>query len=98
MSTCFRSLRTIPKRRNADTRHSFASQAAPERVENFRGAAWRYGPDAGRADQESGSYMISRTSWAHRQATAILAAHASASSREGTSMIENPPRTALVSG
>src|SRR6478609_1124308 len=42
--------------------------------------------------------MISRTSWAHRQATANLAAHASASWREGTSMIEIPPMTALVSG
>src|SRR3712207_9099547 len=65
---------------------------------NVRGVAWRHGPDAGASDQESGPYMISRTSWAHRQATAILAAHASASSREGTSMIENPPMTALVSG
>src|SRR3712207_1364033 len=65
---------------------------------NVRGVAWRHGPDAGASDQESGSYMISRTSCAHRQAAAILAAHASASSREGTSMIENPPMTALVSG
>jgi hypothetical protein len=49
-------------------------------------------------DQTFGSYPISRTSWAHRQATAILAAHANAYSREGTSMIEKPPITALVSG
>ena len=42
--------------------------------------------------------MISRTSWAHRQATAIFAAHWSASCREGTSRIEKPPTTALVSG
>jgi hypothetical protein len=42
-------------------------------------------------DQTSGSGMISRTSCAHRQATAILAAHASASSRERTSTTENPP-------
>ncbi len=48
--------------------------------------------------QTVGSGMISRTSCAHRQATAILAAHSSASSREGTSTIENPPMTALVSG
>src|SRR2546426_6881947 len=34
---------------------------------------------------------ISRTSCAQRQATAILAAHCSASSREGTSMSVNPP-------
>ena len=48
--------------------------------------------------QDSGSYPISRTSCAHRQDSAILAAQASASSREATSMIEKPPTTALVSG
>ena len=42
-------------------------------------------------DQTFGSGMSSRTSCAHRQATAILAAHASASSREGASMTESPP-------
>ena len=42
--------------------------------------------------------MISRTSCAHRQPRAMRAAHSSASSREGTSMIENPPMTAFVSG
>ena len=35
--------------------------------------------------------MSSRTSCAQRQATAILTAQRSASSRAGTSMIENPP-------
>src|SRR5437763_15497578 len=40
----------------------------------------------------------SRTSCAQRQATAILAAHSSASSREGTSTTENPPMYALLSG
>jgi len=44
-------------------------------------------------DQTFGSGMISRTSCAHRQATAILAAHSSASSRDGTSTTENPPMT-----
>src|SRR6266571_8292559 len=39
----------------------------------------------------SGSAPISRTSCAQRQATAILAAHCSASSREGTSTSVNPP-------
>jgi hypothetical protein len=42
--------------------------------------------------------MISRTSCAHRQALAVLAAHCSASSREGTSTTQNPPTTSLVSG
>src|SRR5688500_17045956 len=41
--------------------------------------------------------MISRTSCAQRHQTAIRAAHATASSRQETSMIENPPTTALVS-
>jgi hypothetical protein len=40
----------------------------------------------------------SRTSCAQRQATAILPAHSSASSREGTSTTENPPMYALLSG
>jgi hypothetical protein len=48
--------------------------------------------------QDSGSSPISRTSWAQRQASAILAAQASASSREETSRTENPPTTAFVSG
>jgi hypothetical protein len=48
--------------------------------------------------QTSGSNMISQTSCAQRQATANLAAHSKASSREGTSTIANPPTTALVSG
>src|SRR3984957_17580286 len=39
----------------------------------------------------SGSDPIARTSCAQRQATAILAAHCSASSREGTSTSVNPP-------
>jgi hypothetical protein len=38
----------------------------------------------------SGSAPISRTSCAQRQATAILAAHSSASSREGTSTSVTP--------
>src|SRR5215831_3192998 len=46
----------------------------------------------------SGSGKISRTSCAQRHATAILAAHSSASSREGTSTIASPPMTSLVSG
>jgi hypothetical protein len=45
-----------------------------------------------------GSGMSSRTSCAQRQAAAILAAHASASSRVATSTTENPPTTSLVSG
>ena len=40
----------------------------------------------------------SRTSCAQRQATAILPAHSSACSREGTSTTENPPIYALLSG
>src|SRR6266508_4973839 len=40
----------------------------------------------------------SRTSCAQRQATAVLPAHSSASSREGTSTTENPPMYALLSG
>src|SRR5665647_224750 len=43
-------------------------------------------------DQTVGSGRSSRTSCAQRQATAILAAHFSASSCEGTSTIANPPR------
>ncbi len=39
-----------------------------------------------------------RTSCAQRQATAILAAHFSASSCEGTSTTANPPRCSLLSG
>ena len=39
----------------------------------------------------SESQPTARTSCAHRQAAAILAAHASASSREGTSMTVRPP-------
>ena len=42
--------------------------------------------------------MISRTSCAQRQLLAIRSAQTIASSRSGTSMIENPPTTALVSG
>lgn len=42
--------------------------------------------------------MISRISCEHRQATAIWADLASASSRERTSMIENLPMTVLESG
>jgi hypothetical protein len=42
--------------------------------------------------------MISRTSWAHRQARAKRAAQSTASARDDTSMIANPPITALVSG
>jgi hypothetical protein len=44
-----------------------------------------------RIASSSGSCPISRTSCAHRQATAILAAHSSASSHEGTSTSVNPP-------
>src|SRR6266550_4517504 len=53
-----------------------------------------------RLDQLStaGSGMNARTSCAQRQATAILAAHASAASREGTSMIVSPPMYALFLG
>src|SRR3954451_10823823 len=45
------------------------------------------------ADQfpTAGSGMNSRTSCAQRQATAVLAAHSSASSREGASATQNPP-------
>ena len=49
-------------------------------------------------DQAVGSGRSSRTSCAQRHATAILAAHSSASSRDGTSTTANPPRTSLVSG
>jgi hypothetical protein len=41
--------------------------------------------------------MIWRTSCAQRHAAAILAAQACASSREETSIIENPPITGFVS-
>ena len=49
-------------------------------------------------DQAVGSSMSSNTCCAHRQATAILAAHSSASSREPTSTIANPPICPLLSG
>src|SRR6516225_3074641 len=49
-------------------------------------------------DQTVGSGRSSRTSCAQRHTTAILAAHFSASSREGTSTTANPPMTSLVSG
>src|SRR5688500_14457381 len=49
-------------------------------------------------NQAVGSGRSSRTSCAQRHATAILAAHSSASSREGTSTTANPPMTSLVSG
>ena len=49
-------------------------------------------------DQTVGSGRSSRTSCEQRQATAILAAHSSASSREDTSTTANPPMTSLVSG
>ncbi len=39
----------------------------------------------GAATQPAGSYWNARTSCAHRQATAIFAAHSSAASREGNS-------------
>ena len=39
----------------------------------------------------AGSGMNARTSCAQRQAAAVLAAHSSASSREGTSTTQNPP-------
>ena len=42
--------------------------------------------------------MISRTSCAQRQATPNLAAHFSAAACDGTSIITNPPMTALISG
>src|SRR5207249_1440154 len=45
----------------------------------------------------AGSGANSRTSCAQRQAAAILAAHCSASSREGTSMIVTPAMYALLS-
>ena len=48
--------------------------------------------------QDSASNMISRTSCAHRHARAIRAAHINASSREDTSIMENPPSTAFFSG
>jgi len=44
-------------------------------------------------DQAAGSGRSSRTSCAQRHATAILAAHCSACSREGTSTTANPPMT-----
>ena len=49
-------------------------------------------------DQTSGSNMISRTSWAQRQAAANLVAHSSPSSREATSTMAKPPMTAFDSG
>src|SRR5690242_2481043 len=49
-------------------------------------------------DQTIASGRSSRTSCAQRHATAILAAHSSASSRECTSTTANPPMTSLVSG
>src|SRR5712692_5887814 len=58
-------------------------QAQPGR--HRRLSAWRS------IASSSGSAPISRTSCAQRQATAILAAHCSASSREGTSTSVNPP-------
>ena len=54
--------------------------------------------DKFRSDHDSGSNMISRTSCAHRHPRANRPAQTSASSREGTSMMENPPMTAFVSG
>jgi hypothetical protein len=39
----------------------------------------------------AGSGMNSSTPWAQRQAVAVLAAHSSASSREGTSTTQKPP-------
>ena len=47
---------------------------------------------------DGGIGQTSRTSCEQRQATAILAAHSSASSREATSTTANPPMTSLVSG
>jgi hypothetical protein len=58
-------------------------QARPGR--HRRLSAWRS------IASSSGSAPISRTSCAQRQATAILAAHCSASWREGTSTSVNPP-------
>ena len=58
-------------------------QAQPGR--HHRLSAWRS------IASSPGSAPISRTSCAQRQATAILAAHCSASSREGTSTSVNPP-------
>src|SRR4051812_38537488 len=55
-------------------------------------------PERSARPQDSGSYIISRTSCAHRQLLAMRAAHANASSRVGTSIAENPPTTAFVSG
>ncbi|MFI0509459.1 hypothetical protein ACH3Y9_08150 [Streptomyces sp. WSLK1-5] len=48
------------------------------------------------ADQTGRVGMISLTSCTQRHATAISAAHSSMSSREGTSVIENPLRTDSV--
>ena len=58
-------------------------QAQPGR--HRRLSAWRS------IASSSGSAPIARTSCAQRQAAAILAAHRSASSREGTSRSVNPP-------
>src|SRR5688500_15805322 len=55
-------------------------------------------PLADGLDQSVEPDTNSRTSCAQRQATAILPAHSSASSREGTSTTENPPMYALLSG
>src|SRR5829696_4994092 len=55
-------------------------------------------PLADRLDEGVEPGTNSRTSCAQRQATAILPAHSSASSREGTSTTENPPMYALLSG
>jgi hypothetical protein len=57
-----------------------------------------HSPAVALCPQDSGSNMISRTSCAHRQLSAIRAAQANASSWVGTSMIEKPPTTAFVSG
>src|SRR5258708_18945964 len=70
-------------------RRAFASRVVLLGVVGMNGLRWVF-------DQTLGSGMNSRTSCAQRQATAILAAHCSASSREGTSMIVTPAMYALL--
>ena len=77
---------------------AFRSRLTPELSEGARGNARQLRVPLSSSDQTSGSNPISRTSCAQRQATANLAAHSRASSREGTSTITNPPMTAFVSG
>src|SRR5215472_11182153 len=89
-------LRPTPDPRVTAARPQFRSMRRP-RGQPAAGAylaqAWRVS-----SYQAVASGRSSRTSCAQRHATAILAAHSSASSREGTSTTANPQMTSLVSG